>query len=583
MDAAGPAKAAGSTKHPGLTPTVMTADVLVLGAGGAGMCAALKARESGADVLMIDKCGIGYNGQVPIGGGILAYVYPDKVDQWVEKVTRQSHFFNNQEWTHLFGSRMHESTRELAGMGLTFLKKDGEIDILSWGPTNVTLFDAPKSLVALRRTAAARGVRMMDKIFAVDLLKNGDQVVGAVALGLVDERVYLFNAKAVIVATGNCGYLHEKTYASVLGEGPAMGYRAGAQITNAEFNSMYVWGIKILGKELMGIHFYLYLENALGEKIMGKYYPELMEGEHAVYTFDPRVIHAMYEEVKAGRGPIYLNLQGLTDVQIAWCGDDIVPELTHLMANDTMRLLKEKCGIDPSRERMEMWPRYLYSGGGLRIDIHGRTPLPGLWAAGGACSNCWTNGGGSQAGLGVQSAAITGFVAGEDAGVYALSTPLHALDQAYADEVLARVLAPMKRAGEVDAAEVTYRVHEAIVPMKYNRVREAGRMNEALGILADARERLQRVGARDFHDLARYHSAESVLMAAEFTLRAALMRRESRAQHLREDFPQRDDENWFKWINVERGDDGPRLSTMPIPLSTYRLQPGAAAPGERVV
>jgi succinate dehydrogenase/fumarate reductase flavoprotein subunit len=414
---------------------------------------------------------------------------------------------------------------------------------------------------------------MMDKIFVVDLLKNGDQVVGAVALGLVDGRVYVFNAKAIILATGNCGYLHEKTYASVLGEGPAMGYRAGAQLTNAEFNSMYVWGVKILGKELMGIHFYLHLENAPGEKLMGKYHPELMVGEHAVYTFDPRVIRAMSEEVRAGRGPIYINLRGLTDAEIAWCGDDIVPELTHLMANDTMLLLKEKAGLDPSTERLEMWPRYLYSGGGIRIDINGRTALPGLWAAGGACSNCWTNGGGGQAGLGVQSAAITGFVAGEDAGAYAVGNSREAVDEAYADKVIARALEPMRRAAEVDAAEVTYQVHEAIVPMKYNRAREAGRMNEALGILDDARTKLARVGADDFHDLARYHSAESMLMAATFTYQAALMREESRAQHFREDYPVRDDKNWLKWINIQQGDGAPRLSTMPVPVDRYRLQP----------
>jgi succinate dehydrogenase/fumarate reductase flavoprotein subunit len=308
---------------------------------------------------------------------------------------------------------------------------------------------------------------------------------------------------------------------------------------------------------------------------MGKYYPELMVGEHAVYTFDPRVIRAMYEEVKAGRGPIYINLTGLSDAEIAWCGDDIVPDLTHLMANDTMLLVKEKVGVDPAKEKLEMWPRYLYSGGGLRIDIHGRTGLAGLWAAGGACSNCWTNGGGSQAGLGVQSAAITGFVAGEDAAAHALSNERLDIDQAQAEQVIARMVAPMGRAGEVDAADITYRVHEAIVPMKYNRIREAGRMQEALGILQEAKEDLQRIGAADFHDLARYHSAESMLMAAEFTLTAALMREESRAQHFREDFPQRDDKNWFKWINIERQDGGPKLSTLPVPLGDYRLQPGA--------
>jgi succinate dehydrogenase / fumarate reductase, flavoprotein subunit len=561
-------------KESGLEPIVLTTDVLVLGAGGAGMCAALKARESGADVLMIDKCGIGYSGQVPIGGGILAYVYPSYADTWAEKVTRDSHFFNNQDWTYAFGKAMYPTTMDLADLGLTFLKKDGEIDVLTWGPNiHVTLFDAPKSLEALRRTAASRGVGMMDKIFAIDLLKNGDQVVGAVGLGLVDGHVYEFNAKATIVATGNCGYQHEKTYSSVQGEGPAMGYRAGAQITNAEFNSMYVWGIKLLGKELMGIHFYLYLENARGEKIMGKHYPELMVGEHAVLTFDPRVIDAMYKEVKAGLGPIYLNLNGLTSEEISGLCEEFVEDLSHIMANDTMLLLGEKAGVDPSTEKMEMWPRLLYTGGGLRIDMHCRTTVPGLWAAGGACSNQWTNGGGSQAGLGVQSAAVTGFAAGEDAAAYAVGNSRVDIDPDYAEQMISRVLAPMERSGQEDAFDITYRVHEAIVPMEYNRIREAGRMKEALGILQNARDRLELVGAADFHELARYHSAESMLMTAEFTYRAALMREESRSQHFREDFPARDDSNWFKWINIEQRDGGPGLSTMPIPIHEYRLQP----------
>jgi succinate dehydrogenase/fumarate reductase flavoprotein subunit len=558
----------------GIPRVTLTTDVLVLGAGGAGICAALKARESGADVLMIDKCGIGYCGQVPIGGGILAYVYPSYADTWAENVTRDSHFFNNQDWTFAFGKAMHPTTMDLAGLGLKFLRKNDEIEVLTWGPNiHVTLFDAPKSLESLRRTAKARGVRMMDKIFAIDLLKNGDQVVGAVGFGLVDGRIYEFNAKATVVATGNCGYQHEKTYSSVLGEGPAMGYRAGAQLTNAEFNSMYVWGIKLLGKELMGIHFYLYLENARGEKIMGKHYPELMVGEHAVLTFDPRVIDAMYKEVKAGLGPIRLNLNGLNNMEIAGLCEEFVEDLSHIMANDTMLLLREKAGVDPSRETMEMWPRLLYSGGGMRVDSHCRTTVPGLWAAGGACSNLWTNGAGSQAGLGVQSAAVTGFAAGEDAGAYAVGNSRVDIDPAYAERMIARVIAPMERKGEIDAYDVNYRVHEAVVPMKYNRIREAGRMHEALGILEDAREKLGRVGAADFHDLARYHSAESLLMAAGFIYSAALMREESRAQHFREDFPQRDDKNWLKWITIEQGDGGPRLSTMPVPVNEYRLQP----------
>ena len=554
--------------------TVISTDVLVLGAGGAGMCAALKAKESNVDVLLIDKCGIGWNGQVPIGGGILAYVYPEYAEKWAEKVTRDSHFFNNQDWTFAFGKYMHKSTMDLASMGISFLKNKGDINILNWGPNiYVTLFDAPKSLVALKKTAKARGVRMQDKIYAIDLLKNDGQVVGAVGLGLVDGKTYLFNAKAVIIATGNCGYMHEKTYSSVLGEGPAMGYRAGAQLVNAEFGSSYVWGIKTLGKELMGIHFYLYLENARGEKIMGKHYPELMVGKHSVYTFDPRVIDAMQKEVKAGLGPIYLNLMGLSDAEIAGLAEDRVEGLTQLIANDTMKLLREKAGIDPSKERMEMWPRYLYGGGGLRIDINGKTTLDGLWAAGGASSNSWSGGGGGQGGLGVQSAAVTGFVAGENAAKYASDNRRLDIDIDQAKSIIERVMVPMQRKGNTDASEVAYRVHEAVVPMKYNRQREASRMKEALGIVQDARNRLSRVQARNFHDLARYHSAESMIMAAEFTYEAALMRQESRAGHFREDFPQRDDKNWFKWITIEQKDGVSILSTVPVPIEKFKLKP----------
>jgi succinate dehydrogenase / fumarate reductase, flavoprotein subunit len=556
--------------------TVITSDVLILGAGGAGMCAALKAAESKVSVMLIDKCGIGWNGQVPIGGGILAYVYPDYVNTWVEKVTRDSFYFNNQNWTEQFGRGMHQSTHELANLGLTFLRnKGGDINILDWGPNiHVTLFDAPKSLVTLKKVAASRGVKMMDKIFAIDLLKKDNRVVGAIGLGLVDGKTYIFNAKTTIIATGNCGYMHEKTYASVLGEGPAMGYRAGAQLINAEFNSSYVWGVKSLGKELMGLHYYLYLENARGEKIMGKYYPELMVGKHSVYTFDPRVIDAMQKEAAAGLGPIYLNLKGLTMKDVEDVAEDQAVEgLTHLMANDSLKLLIEKAKTDPLNEKLEMWPRFLYSGGGLRVDIQGKTSLDGLYAAGASSNNAWTGGGGGQGGMGVQSAAVTGFIAGENAAKAAQASQLQEIDAAYAQQVIDRVMAPTKRKGTIDAAEVTYQVHEAIVPMKYNRQREAGRMKEALGIVQDAKNKLSRVGAEDFHDLARYHSAESMAMAAEFTYTSALMREESRSGHFRLDFPKRDDKNWFKWITIEKKGDSAALSTLRVPLEKFKYQP----------
>jgi len=554
--------------------TVVTSDVLVLGAGGAGMCAALKAAEHGADVLVLDKGGGGWCGQVPIGGGILAYVYPDYADTWAANVIRQSYFFCNQDWTYAFGRGMHSLTSDLAAMGVTFHKKNGEIEVLNWGPhVHVTLFDAPKSLAALKKTAKQRGVRMMDKINIVDLLMRDGRVAGAVGLGLVDGKVYLFNAKSVVNCLGNCGYMHEKTYASCLGDGAAAGYRAGAQLVNAEFSSSYVWGTKVLGKELFGIHFYLYLENAAGEQLMKKYYPELIEHVQPVYTFDARVIDAMQRECSAGLGPIYLNLQGLSEAEIASLAEDQVDDLSHLMAYENMKQLREQAGLEPTQTRIEMMPKLLYSGGGMRTDIQGRTNVEGLWAAGAASSNSWSGGGGGQGGLGVASAAFTGFVAGQHAGSAARTAKLQNIDVSEAEKILERVLAPMKRKGDMDPSSATYRVHDAVVPMKYTRQREAGRMKEALGIVSEAREMLKRVGVDNFHDLARYHQAESMALAAECTFKAALMREESRAGHFREDFPQRDDEHWFKWITLQKYGDAPRLSTADVPLKSYPLQP----------
>jgi len=167
---------------------------------------------------------------------------------------------------------------------------------------------------------------------------------------------------------------------------------------------------------------------------------------------------------------------------------------------------------------------------------------------------------------------VTGFRAGESAGKYAETGKLYNVKYSEAKRVIDRALAPMSRQGDIDAAEVTYHVHDAVVPMKYNRQREAGRMKEALGIIKEAREKLARVGAGDFHDLARYHAAESMAMAAELTFRAALMREESRAGHFREDFPNRDDKNWFKWITIERKRGAAALATLPVPLNKYRWQ-----------
>lgn len=552
---------------------VISTDVLVLGGGGAGLCAAIKAAESKADVLMVDKCGIGFSGEFPIGGGIVKYVPPDQAEEWCRQVTEQNSYFNNQDWTYAIAGDLHKATHELAGLGVKFLKSKDDISVFSFEKDDyITFFEAPKSLIRLKKAAISRGVKSLDKIYAVDLFKRDDRVIGAFGLGLVDGKTYLFNAKAVVIALGGCGFMHEKTFGGNLGEGLAMGYRAGAQLLNPEFGGGYVYGAKALGKQFMGIHVYLRLENRLGENIIRKYYPEVFEEKQIVYTHDPRAIDAMMQEVSAGRGPIYLDLRNLTSEEKAYIIEDRIEGLPQILANDNYKLLKEKAGIDPEKEKIEMVPYYLRGGGGggLKVDTECRTTLPGLWAVG---RSAHTESGIHGGGIGIGSSLVTGLRAGESAGRQALETSRHELEVQEVKKIRDRIMVPLDRANSLGVHEVVGQVHEAVVPMKYNFYREAGRLKDALEIIESARQNLTRVGTRDFHELSRYHQAESMIIAADLTFKAALLREESRSTQRREDFPERDDKNWRRWTIITQKDGEPHISTIPVPLDKYRFQP----------
>ncbi len=168
---------------------------------------------------------------------------------------------------------------------------------------------------------------------------------------------------------------------------------------------------------------------------------------------------------------------------------------------------------------------------------------------------------------------VSGFRAGQSAGEYAVSSGKSEVDYGEVKRVKDRVLAPLGRGSSVDVNDVVYQVHEAIVPVKYNFHREGGRLKEALGIVDKAKQNLAKVGAKDYHGLMKYHQTESMAVNAEWTLKSALMREESRGSHRREDYPNRDDKNWLKWIVIEDEKGTAKLSTEPIPIGKYKIKP----------
>jgi len=119
---------------------------------------------------------------------------------------------------------------------------------------------------------------------------------------------------------------------------------------------------------------------------------------------------------------------------------------------------------------------------------------------------------------------------------------------------------------EFEPWDAIYRIHQVVIPIKYNLIREGGRLKEGLSMIEEVqKEMLPRIKAGNPHELLRYHEAESMALCAEMVFRAALYRTESRGSHFREDYPERDDKNWLKWTIIEKDGDRMALSTEPVP------------------
>jgi succinate dehydrogenase/fumarate reductase flavoprotein subunit len=325
---------------------------------------------------------------------------------------------------------------------------------------------------------------------------------------------------------------------------------------------------------------HLFLVNSLGERIVVKHYPELLSGKYG----GNEIIDAMAKEVAAGRGPICLDLSQASPEQkediIHGKGIDNVSRdwLSRALFKDIARLLKVKEGINLDEAKIEFVPTFVSGGGGpIRVDLDCKTTVEGLWASGDACNSGSSYSGartsGSRGARNFTFCMVTGFRAGRSAGHFAESTSQIRLDYEEANRQRDRMLSPLGREHGIESHEVIYQVQEAISPLKYNFYREGGRLREALKMVESAKENLIRIKAKDYHELYNYHRAEAMAMSAQWAIKAAIMREESRGVHWREDYPSRDDKNWLKWILIKKDDGVDKFWTEDVPIDRYKFKP----------
>ncbi len=572
---------------------VISADILVIGGGLSGVLAAIKAKEhkESVDVLIVDRATVGWGSQAAMsaGGTLILPPQEDAVNSFIKWAVSYGEYLNDQDWLHAIAHDVWGTLKELADWGLYL--KTGDNPLAEPMPSLHTQYLFAQAVqgnfvLASRNRARKLGVRMLNKIAVVDLLKQDGRVVGAVGFNIIDGRFYIFKSKATILANGGCDFRGHRLFNSA-GESIAMAYRAGAELRNAEFGNFYTIGLRDYDIYIFGFLSH-YLFNALGENVSDKY--KLGETEDC-----RKLILSMSKEVNEGRGPIYLDMSTMPEEdrdivthsymieefkKLALAGILPPPDKAHpsIWIQNWLWETYKKVGIDPFSVKLEAKPNCMCNFGPIRVNLEAGTTVPGLWAIGANSTGgaAWTgaiNAPGQLKGAATLYCLISGFRAGPSAAAYASRISHGKVNAKEVSQLKTEIFAAMKRSKGLLPADAIYGVQEMALPVRYNLLRSEERLKEALVKIKELQQKCAELWAKDTHELYKCYQAKSMALCAEVIFKTALMRTESRGFHIREDYPQRDDRNWLKWIIVKKEGEKMALSTEPVPLNKYKIRP----------
>ena len=532
-------------------------DVLVVGAGGAGLRAAIEALGQGASVGVVSKSLLGKAHTVMAEGGIAAAMANvDSADGWkphFRDTMRGGKMLNNWRMAQLHAQEAPERVKELEQWGALFDRtEDGRILQRAFGGHTFRRLChvGDRTGLEMIRTLQDRGVHMGFDMYMectiVRLLTDGGRCAGALGYWRETGRFVVFKAKSVVMATGGIGKAWPITSNSweYTGDGMALAYEAGAELMDMEFVQFHptgmVWppGVQgILVTEAVrgegGI-----LRNKNGERFMERYDPKKME----LSTRDV-VARSIYTEVKEGRGTehggAYLDISHKPAEYVK----KKLPSMYHQF--------KELADVDITKGPMEVGPTCHYMMGGIRVEAEtAQSSLPGLFAAGEAAAGL--HGANRLGGNSLSDLLVFGRRAGLAAAQHAKEVSALKLDEVQVSAAETEALSAFQRQG----GENPYAVHRDLQKIMQSlvgifRVRED--MEKALVELAKLKERAAHTsveGSRMFNP--GWHMAidlKSMLTVSEAVTRSALVREESRGAHSRIDFPESSPE-WGKRNNI---------------------------------
>jgi len=547
-------------------------DVLIIGAGGAGLRAAIEALAKGASVGVVCKSLLGKAHTVMAEGGIAAAMANvDTNDDWrthFRDTMRGGKFLNNWRMAQLHAQESPDRVRELEQWGALFDRtQDGNILQRAFGGHTYKRLChvGDRTGLEMIRTLQDRGVSLGFDVYMecaiTRLLKDGDRISGAFGYWREQGRFVVFKAKSVVIATGGIGKAWPVTSNSweYTGDGMTLAYDAGAELMDMEFVQFHptgmVWppGVQgILVTEAVrgegGI-----LTNKLGERFMQKYDPKRME----LSTRDV-VARSIYTEVREGRGTehggAYLDISHKPAEYVK----KKLPSMYHQF--------KELADVDITKGPMEVGPTCHYMMGGIRVEAEtAAATIPGLYAAGEAAAGL--HGANRLGGNSLSDLLVFGRRAGAAAAEFAKKSAVPRVDDAAVQDAEREMVEPFERTG----GESPYEVHRDLQRTMQSLVgifRVEEDLKAALVELELLNARAARVrveGSRMFNP--GWHMAKdlkSMLRVSEAVTRSALVRKESRGAHSRIDYPNYDPA-WEKQNNViKREGDAMSLRQTPV-------------------
>jgi succinate dehydrogenase/fumarate reductase flavoprotein subunit len=535
-------------------------DVLVIGGGAGGLLAALSAKRHGprgTRVTLVDSGLIGRCGHTAFSNAWTIVVLPhDDLDGILREIVTGNDGIADQELVRSTLADSYERLRDFEAMGMKFGRDEHGHYVRR--PTRG--LDLARVLYPeggglefswiLRRALESAGVQLLDRIFITGLLRDQGRVTGAVGIHGRNGESHVFNARTTIVATNAIGF-RSGFVRDITGTGTLLAYKAGATLRNSEFSYVrpgtprfYFEGITFAIQE--GAKFI----NAKGDAFMAEYEPDW--GDQADV---PRIARAMAMEKRKGNAPLYLDMSAIPEGQRDQFLRSKVRWMDYFFRKLGSEAKTDMFGKTPYYALNQMTKMAIRTGADCRSDV------PGLLAAGLAQAGCANHFAGFHIGLSIGNGWIAGRSAIEDLDRLPMPVPNPGLIQSQYDDALR----PLDRGAQAESDRILRDLQQIMFAYEVGILKHADRIERALIQVNVLAKQIEAVGAPDVHELVRLKETESMLNAARLMLGGSLFRTESRLSHFREDYPERDDENWAVWVDATMVNDQPEFVKSPIP------------------